>query len=211
MLATTESEKLPDTIVSRCQSFTFKKPTRQILSKMITDIAKKEKFSLEPASADLIAMLAEGSFRDAHGILQKILSYSKDKKISIEEVELVTGAPKGKLVNDFIEAISEKKLEQALEVVGNIVSQSLDMKTFMKLVLHKIRVVLLLKYAKEMEEGFKEQFVKEDFDFLKKLSENKDSHINSEVLYELLGAYDNISRSYIPQLPVELVLVKLFK
>ena len=85
------------------------------------------------------------------------------------------------------------------------------MKTFMKLVLHKIRVVLLLKYAKEMEEGFKEQFVKEDFDFLKKLSENKDSNINSEVLCELLGAYDAIARSYITQLPVELALVKLLK
>ena len=211
MLATTEQEKLPDTIVSRCQSFTFKKPSRKILAQMITDIAKKEKFTLEPASADLVAMLAEGSFRDAHGVLQKILSSSKDKKISIEEVEMVTGAPKGQLINDFIKALSEKNIEHTLKAVGVVVSQNFDIKTFMKLALHKIRVVLLLKYAKEMEEGFKEQFIKEDFEFLKKLSENKDSHINSEVLYELLGAYDAISHSYIPQLPVELALVKLLK
>lgn len=218
MLATTEQEKLPDTITSRCQSFTFKKPSRQILAKMISDVAKKEKFSIELASVDLIAMLAEGSFRDALGVLQKILSSSNDKKVSIEEVELVTGAPKGKLVNDFIKAIDDKKLEDALKVVGNIVSQNLDIKTFMKLVLHKVRVVLLLRYmnsdAKEMEEGFKEQFVKEDFDFLKELSHpqgDKDSNINSKVLYELLGAYDAISRSYISQLPVELALVKLLK
>ncbi|MFC1732905.1 DNA polymerase III subunit gamma/tau [candidate division KSB1 bacterium] len=211
MLATTEQEKLPDTIVSRCQSFTFKKPSQLILTKMISEVAKKEKFTLEPASADLIAMLAEGSFRDAHGILQKILSSSKDKKVSIEEVELVTGTPKSKLINGFIEAVAEKKLEDALKVVEVVVSQNFDMKTFMKLVLHKIRVVLLLKYAKEMEEGFKEQFVKEDFDFLKKLSENKDSNINSGVLYELLGAYDAIAHSYIHQLPVELALIKLMK
>jgi DNA polymerase-3 subunit gamma/tau len=211
MLATTEQEKLPDTIVSRCQSFTFKKPSQKTLTEMISEVAKKESFALEPASADLIAMLAEGSFRDAHGILQKILSLSKDKKVSIEEVELVTGAPKGKLVNDFIEAIANKKLEDSLKIVGTVVSQNLDMKTFMKMVLHKIRVVLLLKYAKEMEDGFKEQFVKEDFDFLKKISENNDSNINSNVLYELLGAYDSIARSYIQQLPVELALVKLLK
>lgn len=211
MLATTEEEKLPDTIVSRCQSFTFKKPSKQILTKMIVEVAKKEKFTLEPASADLIAMLAEGSFRDALGILQKILSSSKDKKVSIAEVELVTGAPKGQLVNDFIKAIAEKKLDDALKVVETIVSQNFDMKTFMKLVLHKIRVVLLLKYAKEMEKGFEEQFVKEDFDFLKKMSENKDSNINSDVLYELLGAYDAIARSYITQLPIELALVKLLQ
>ncbi len=214
MLATTEQEKLPDTITSRCQSFTFKKPSRRILSQMILSIAKKEGFSIESASADLIAMLAEGSFRDALGVLQKILSSSSNKKINIEEVELITGAPKGELVNNFIKAISNKRLEDALEVVGNIVSQNLDIKTFMKLVLHKIRVVLLLKYAKETEDRFKEQFVKEDFDFLKELSqsdENKGSGINSNVLYELLGAYDAISRSYIQQLPIELALIKLLK
>jgi len=214
MLATTEAEKLPETIVSRCQSFTFKKPSRQILAQMISNIAKKEKFTLEPASADLIAMLAEGSFRDAHGVLQKILSSSKDKKISIEEVEMVTGAPKGKLINDFIEAVALKKLDDALMVVGDVVAQNLDVKTFMKLVLHKIRVILLLRYAKEMEGGFKEQFEKEDFEFLKKIShdkENKGFYINAEVLCELLGAYDSISRSYITQLPVELALVKLLK
>ena len=211
MLATTEVEKLPDTIVSRCQSFTFKKPSQHILAHMISDIAKKEKFSLEPASADLIAMLAEGSFRDAHGILQKILSSSKDRKVSIEEVELVTGAPKGKLVNDLITAISKGELDGALSVVQHILSQNVDIKTFLKLVLHRVRVVLLLKYTKEMEAGFKEQFVKEDFEFLKNLSKDKDSKLNSEVLYQLLGAYDTTDRSYITQLPLELALVKLLK
>jgi DNA polymerase-3 subunit gamma/tau len=211
MLATTEVEKLPDTIVSRCQSFTFKKPSRHILTKMISDVAKKEKFSLEPASADLIAMLAEGSFRDAQGILQKILSFSKDKKVSIEEVELVTGAPKGKLINNFIEAIDKKEIDEALGVVGSVVSENLDIKTFMKLALHKIRVILLLRYSKETEDVFKEQFVKEDFEFLKEISESKESNINSETLYDLLGAYDSIGRAYIPQLPVELALVKMFK
>ena len=211
MLATTEIEKLPDTIISRCQGFVFKKPSRQILAKMISDIAKKEKFTLETASADLIATLAEGSFRDAQGILQKILSSSKDNKISVEEVELVTGAPKGELVNGFIEAIDECMLDKALGVVGDVVEHNLDLKTFMKLALHKIRVVLLLRYTKDMEDRFKEQFTKEDFEFLKTLSENKESNINSEVLYELLGAYDSTSRSYIPQLPVELALVKLIK
>ena len=211
MLATTEVEKLPDTIVSRCQSFTFKKPSRHILTKMISDVAKKEKFSLEPASADLIAMLAEGSFRDAQGILQKILSFSKDKKVSIEEVELVTGAPKGKLINNFIEAIDKKEIDEALGVVGSVVSENLDIKTFMKLALHKIRVILLLRFSKETEDVFKEQFVKEDFEFLKEISENKESNINSETLYDLLGAYDSIGRAYIPQLPVELALVKMFK
>src|SRR3989344_5317631 len=85
MLATTEIDKLPETIISRCQVFTFKKPSAAILKEMVVRIAKKEGFALEPASADLIALLSEGSFRDAQGILQKVISSSKDKKVSIEE------------------------------------------------------------------------------------------------------------------------------
>ena len=211
VLATTEMEKLPDTIVSRCQSFVFRKPTQTMLKKVVVDGAKKEGFSLEPAAADMIAILAEGSFRDAWGTLQKILSCSKDKKVSVEEVELVTGAPKGKLVNEFIEAIDERNLDDGLETVQEVVASNLDIKTFLKLVLHKVRAVLLLRYAKDLEKMLEEQFVEEDFAFLKELSAKKGSHINSEALYELLGAYDAVSRSYIPQLPLELALVKLVK
>ena len=182
-----------------------------MLKKVVVDGAKKEGFSLEPAAADMIAILAEGSFRDAWGTLQKILSCSKDKKVSVEEVELVTGAPKGKLVNECIEAIDERNLDDGLETVQEVVASNLDIKTFLKLVLHKVRAVLLLRYAADLEKMLEEQFVEEDFAFLKELSAKKGSHINSETLYELLGAYDAVSRSYIPQLPLELALVKLLK
>src|SRR5205085_5030127 len=73
ILATTELEKVPDTIQSRCQVFTFKKPTQKVLIEMVTRVAKAEGFTLESAAGALIALLADGSFRDAHGILQKII------------------------------------------------------------------------------------------------------------------------------------------
>ena len=86
ILATTEIEKLPETIVSRCQVFSFKKPSQKILKELVLNLAKKEGFKIESSSADLIAILGDGSFRDTQGILQKILSFSKDKKISAEEI-----------------------------------------------------------------------------------------------------------------------------
>lgn len=211
VLATTELEKLPETIVSRCQSFTFKKPTQQVLKEMIVKVAKKEGFTIEPAAADLLSMLAEGSFRDAHGVLQKIISSSKDKKVGVEEVEKVTGAPKGELVNGFIEALEGQDLDRALSVVTDVAEQNIDMRTFLKLLLHKVRAILLLRYARDMEASFKGQFAKEDLDFLKRLSTEKDLHINSQVLDVLLEAYTATQHAYIPQLPLELALVKLLK
>src|SRR4051812_87712 len=111
ILATTETDKLPETVVSRCQVFSFKKPSQKILKDMVLDVAKKEKYSLEPASAELIALLGDGSFRDTHGILQKVISSSKDKKISREEVEMVTGAPRGALINEFVAAFDEQSAD----------------------------------------------------------------------------------------------------
>ena len=75
ILATTELEKIPETIISRCQSFTFKKPTDAILSTVITNVAKKEGYTLEEGGAELIALLSDGAFRDALGTLQKIISW----------------------------------------------------------------------------------------------------------------------------------------
>jgi len=101
ILATTETEKLPETIVSRCQTYNFKKPSQNLLKDLVLDISKKEGFELEPSSADLIAMLGDGSFRDTQGILQKVIGSSNSRKISPEEVASVTGAPQSALVNDF--------------------------------------------------------------------------------------------------------------
>lgn len=211
ILATTEIEKLPETIISRCQTFTFKKPSQKILKESITKTAKAEGFELEPSSADLIAILGDSSFRDAQGILQKILFSSSDKKVSVEEVEKITGAPKGKLVNDIISAINEGDIEKGLQAINLAVESNIDMKVFLKMILHKTRLIMLLKYAKDMEEIIKEQFGKEDFEFLKKLSAETQSKINSNTLNMLLIAYEQTGRSYIPQLPLELALIKILK
>lgn len=209
VLATTEIEKLPETVVSRCQTFSFKKPNQETLKNVALSISKKEGFTIDPSSADLIALLGDGSFRDTLGILQKVISSSKDKKISIEEVEMVTGAPRNTLVNDLVTAVVGKNLNKGLSAIRSGVESGVDMKAFMKLVLRKMRFVLLLRFAPEMEGFIKNEVSEEDFSFLKKIAGDKEAFINSAVLVELLSAYDLIDRTHIPELPVELALVKL--
>lgn len=209
VLATTEIEKLPETIISRCQNFTFKKPSQKILKTAVEATAKAEGFTLEPVAADLIAILGDGSFRDAQGILQKIIYSSADKKVSISEVEKIAGAPRGALVNNIVSAIQEGKLEEGLQAVNRAVEGNIDMKVFLKMILHKVRSVMLLRYAHDLEKVIEEQFGKEDFEFLKKLSAVEKTKLNSNTLNELLIAYDATGRSYILQLPLELALIKI--
>ncbi len=209
IFATTEANKIPETIISRCQTFSFKKPTQKVLKDRVMAIAKKEGFSLESASADLISVLAEGSFRDAQSILQKIISASKDKKITAEEVEMVTGAPKSEMVNNFIQAIEEGNLELGLGAIEKAVEQNIDILLYFKLVLHKTRAILLLRNLKSSETKISEEFSESDFKFLKSVADKKPSKINSDSLLTLLSYYDMIAKAYIPELPLELALTKI--
>lgn len=209
ILATTETDKLPETVVSRCQTFSFKKPSQKILKDMVLSVAKKEGYSLEASSAELIALLGDGSFRDTHGILQKVISSSKDKKISQEEVELVTGAPRASLINNVVGALDTKDVSAALAGVQTALGQNIDIQLFLKLVLYKLRAILLLRYSPDMAKTFEDEFSGEDYAFLKAIADKQNSHINSKVILELLKAQEQIKFSPIAELPIELALTNL--
>ena len=211
ILATTELQKVPETIISRCQVFTFRKPTEIILKKRILDIAKKEDLELDNGSAELIAILGEGSFRDAEGTLQKVLNFSgKKKKISREDIEKITGAPKTVLVNDFISAIAEKNLEKGISAVQKASEENLDMKLYLKLIVTKFRVAIILRYAPKLTDEMAGDLGESDLNFLQDLvKSDKEGMLRSPALAILLEAYQDIDRAFIAELPLELALVKI--
>ncbi len=210
ILATTELAKVPETIISRCQVFTFKKASDAVCKKMLEDVAKKEGYTLDKGSVELLTILADGSFRDALGELQKVVNFSKSKKISIEEVEKITGAPKTALVNDVISAIASKNLEKGIETVRKATSENLDMKLFLRLIIEKFRVAIILRYAPKLEKEMAGDLNETDLEFLKSLiKEDKDGMLRSNSLSILLEAYQNIDRAFVTELPLELALVQI--
>ncbi len=211
ILATTETEKIPETVISRCQTFSFKRPTREILKTLINKVTKKEGYAIDSGVADLIALLGDGSFRDTLGILQKVFSTSEDKKVSIKEVEMITGAPKGILVNDFISALANGEKEKALSVVSQVKEDNISIKTFIALVLEKVRIILLLKNISIQKniDKLKEQVSEDDWKVIETLVKNEKSKINSVLLLELLKAYEATGKAYIESLPLEMVVVEI--
>src|SRR3989338_852302 len=95
ILATTELHKVPETIISRCQVFTFKKASEAMLRNIILYVAKEEGYELDKSGAELLAILADGSFRDGLGELQKVINFirkdNKRKKIKREDVDMIAG------------------------------------------------------------------------------------------------------------------------
>lgn len=211
ILATTELEKVPDTIVSRCVSFQFKRPTLDMLRTYTETIAKEEGYSIEPSAAELIALLSSGSFRDAAGILQKILSSltSKKKKVSRKTVEEITAAPKHELVIQTLEALAEGNAEKALEAVREAEKSGVDMMLFLRLVISSVRAVLLLRFGGGyFEKDLEDAFSKEDLDRLKKHAKDAQT-ISSETLKSLLDAERLASVASVKALPLELAMIDI--
>lgn len=211
ILATTEIEKVPETIVSRCQVFTFRKPSRTVLKEMILSVAKKEKFKIDEAGAELLALLGDGSFRDTYGILQKVMSSSKDKAISLSEIESVTGAPPGKLVNDFISAVASADAGKGIAAISEASGQNIDMSIFLKLILSKLRLALLLRYAPDMKKDIDESLTDEDKKFLMDLLKEKGGMVTSRSLEVLLEAENAQKYASVKELPLEMALIKILE
>jgi DNA polymerase-3 subunit gamma/tau len=211
ILATTELEKVPDTVVSRCQTFVFKQPNLQILRDFISTVSEKEGVKLDPAAAELIALLGDGSFRDSHGILEKVLSSTTDKKVTREEVESVTGAPKSELVKDILESVVEKDLEKGLKAVNKAGESNADMKLFAKLILERMRFLFLLRLKAGMDEHIASQISEDDMNFLQDLAKKADKTLTSEVLLRFITAYEDSGRTSIPELALELALADVIE
>ena len=210
ILATTEVHKVPETIISRCQVFVFRKASDLASKNMVLEVSKREGFELDSGTAELIAILGDGSFRDALGTLQKVLNFSKSKKVKKEDVEKITGAPKSVLVNDFISAIAEKNLEKGILTVRKAASENLDMKLYAKLIIEKFRMAVIFKYAPKLEKEMAGDLGEEDLEFLKKLvKEDREGLLRSPALSILLEAYSDIDRAFVSELPLELALVKI--
>lgn len=207
VLATTEREKIPDTIQSRCEIYTFKQPSREMLAETVASVAKEEGFTLEQSAAELVALLAEGSFRDSLSILQKVLAVSKDKKVDVAEVEKVTGAPKGELVRQIVKAIAEKDAATALKAVATAVKDNLDARVLTKLLIHRMRVVLLLRFAPDLAESFSKELTEADLELVKELSKNP--NVTSETLRQLLEAYSVMFYAAVPHLPLEMAIIDI--
>lgn len=207
VLATTERDKVPETIQSRCEIYSFKQPTRDVLAESVADVAKKEGYTLEPSAAELVALLAEGSFRDALGILQKVLAVSDNKKIEVAEVEAVSGAPRGELIRSVLTGIVKKDVTTALSAIQQAVSENMDARTLAKLLIHRIRAILLMRYAPELAAQLGKELSEEDAKLAKEIS--TEPGVNSETLRILLDAYGTMAYAALPHLPLELAIIDI--
>ncbi len=204
ILATTEVYKLPETIVSRCQVFEFKRPTVEILADMVVAVGKKEGFTVEASAAELIALVGDGSFRDTHGILERVIAGVSGKKITRKDVEEATGSPKAELVRSFVESLVTKNAQGAFATIALLREKSFDTKLFLELCLSYVRMMLFYKMSLP---NALVQASPEDKEVIEALFKKGTVAIDSKLLKSILTACEYVSISPVAELPLELLVL----
>ena len=190
ILATTEPEKIPETISSRAQHLRFRLIDDDSIAGILVKSASEEKFTLEKEAADALALFSEGSLRDALNLLGQvlILGAGGGNKIKAEDVESFFGAPPKNITEKLISALAQKDRAGAFECVSEAVKAGVDPKIFLKILIKKIRADFLsLQRGGNPQTGF-------SIDQLEK------------ILLTFLDAAGARSFSAHPELPLELAL-----
>lgn len=131
ILATTELHKVPETILSRCQVFRFRRATANELQQRLSMILKKEKRKLEPAALDFIIARADGCYRDAESLLGQMLT-ALEGSITQEAVVTFLGLPPRALLDQFLEALLAKESAPALTALELSLGEGFDPEQLLK-------------------------------------------------------------------------------
>jgi DNA polymerase-3 subunit gamma/tau len=209
VLATTELNKVPETILSRCQVFSFRKPTEKILTKTILDIAEKEKFVIDGESASLVAFLGDGSFRDAFSILQKIFSAAKGRTITRELVETITGAPSLSTIQELYSALITRDIDAIYQTLAHAEAHHTDMMLLAQLLLNTMRLSLMYRYAPSMREAFEAQHSELYVELVKRGAIESTEAISSKGIVSMITAIERIAYASVPALPLELAMLEM--
>ncbi|MGB7159473.1 MAG: DNA polymerase III subunit gamma/tau, partial [Tepidisphaeraceae bacterium] len=144
ILATTEPEKIPNTILSRCQRYDFRNiPTREI-AEHLKRICKDEKIQADDDALLLVAKAGAGSMRDSLSLLDRLLSIG-EKHLTVEMIEGLLGLPGAELVLDLAQSIGEGDVKSALTRADAIVSGGLSIDGLIASLIDHLRNLLILK------------------------------------------------------------------
>jgi len=145
ILATTEIHKIPETIISRCQRFDFKRFSEKDLVKQLKFIASEEKIKFEDEALFLVSKAVNGGMRDAISVFEQLAA---NGKITVDSAQALLGSVSGEILSEFVKALLEQENQKALELVSQVHRDAVDLDQFKKDLLQKLRSFLLEAIAK---------------------------------------------------------------
>lgn len=150
ILATTEPQKIPATILSRCQRFDLKRISVSDMIDLMKEICEDIGIEIEENALRMIANSSEGALRDALSILDRCLVCSVDK-ITYEDVIMLLGTVNYNIIIKFTDILIEKDIRELLTVLDEILSQGKEITLFLQGLIEHLRNLLILKSVKDSQ------------------------------------------------------------
>lgn len=209
ILASTEPQKIPETISSRTQEFQFRNLTQSQILEKLNKIARAEKLDIDDEALRIVALSGHGSLRDAESNLAKLISFGS-KKITLAEAQEVLGFIPLKAFYDFTGLFILGKREEAVNFINNLYDQGLDLEEFSKSFIDYLRKLLIsnLNPATLVSfSGYNQEEVRLVSSQAKVLT--KDQIVRLVKIF--MRAREEMRISPIQQLPLELAVIEYFE
>ena len=208
ILCTTEIHKLPQTIISRCQRFDFKKVSSQQMLDLLAKVVESEKKKIEEEVLKSVVIHSEGCVRDAQSLLGKILSLGDD--ITMEQAEIILPRANYSIVIEFFNYLVEGNSTAAVELVNKLVEEGVDLQIFSENIIETLRKAILLKVNNNLSD-FGIELDEEMHKSLQFLADKMSMERLIMAIELFTQAASDLKSAFIYQLPLELASIKFTK
>lgn len=205
ILATTELQKLPATIISRCQRFAFKKITRESMLEKLEKICKDEKIKVQKSVLEKIITKSEGGMRDAESLLGQVFSLNL-KEITDEDVTAILPTADFGAVLEFLTAIFDSKVSVAIEQINNLADNGANLEQFALSLIDILRAILIGQTGYDLKNIINTD--KESLEKIKALSSKIPTSKIVAMIESALLRKRELKQTPVPQLPLELLAVQ---
>ncbi len=203
ILATTEPQKLPATILSRCQRFDFKRISNEDIIKRLKIVCNESNIEISEGALNIIATLSEGAMRDALSILERCVQ-DGENKIDEDKIKDLVGIPKITFVHDITKAIIEYNIDDALKNVNKVLDDGKDITNLLWEIVKYIKDMLVYKACNKLE-LYSEEEVKD----IQELSKDVSKERLISLVYELSELENNIKWSTQKTIMFQAGIIKL--
>ncbi|MCI8383739.1 MAG: DNA polymerase III subunit gamma/tau [Clostridia bacterium] len=203
ILATTEPQKLPATILSRCQRFDYKRISNEDIMKRLEIVCKESGIEATQGALSIIATLAEGAMRDALSILERCVQ-DGENKIDEEKIKDLVGIPKATFVNSMIQAILEYDVENALIKIEDLLKEGKDINQFIWEMIKYVKDLLIYQTTKKLE-----RYNEEELAQMKAIAETVSKNRLVNLVYQLSELESNIKTTTQKTIMFQAGIIKL--
>lgn len=210
ILATTEINKIPATILSRCQRFNFRRLDNQSILDHLTQIAQSLNIQPEPACLQLITRLADGSMRDAISLLdQAKTAIQADHVLRLSALERLLGKTDSAFVLNCLQALMQNQAVELTRLIESLAQSGLDYGRFLTDLAYDFRQLLLIKLSPSVTAADFPDLNADDFQALKIMSANLTLSSCLRRIQALNTLINNLHYSFQPRLTLEIGLLSL--